>query len=196
MMTRHTAEDAPLDYAAFYQELFRPIEERIGPLDPDTIVAIIGFDAGGPVNLCTVGRGTDEYVTYVSCELAVNVEQVASSLGRYELMLTCDDEAWASEILSELGRMSLEVGFDAGHTIDIGPWVEPSCPTQGLLFEEFCRMNIGGASVRIMRVIGVTRLQLRAALEHGAEAVIAELKSRKTYPMTRTRVSASAVWDA
>ena len=180
-------ENRTLDHATFYQQLFQPVEERVGPLDPDTIVAIIGFDAGGPLNLCTVGRGTDEYVTYVSCELAVNVEQVASSLGRYELMVTCDDEGWAREVLSELGRMTLEVEFDAGHTIDIGPWVEPSCPTQGLLFEEFCRARIGGDPVGIMNVIGVTRSQLEAAIEHGADAVIAELKSRKTYARTRTR---------
>ena len=48
-----------MDYRAFYARLFAPLEERLGPLDPDTLMAIIGFDEGGPLNLCTIGRDGD-----------------------------------------------------------------------------------------------------------------------------------------
>ena len=60
-----------MDYQRFYKQLFQPIEERIGHVDEASIMAIIGFDCGGPVTLCTVGRGREQFVTYVTCELSV-----------------------------------------------------------------------------------------------------------------------------
>lgn len=38
-----------MDYEKFYRQLFAPLEVMLGPVDRDTIVAIIGFDAGGPL---------------------------------------------------------------------------------------------------------------------------------------------------
>jgi hypothetical protein len=49
------------------------------------------------------------FATYVTCELAVRKEQVPSSGGRYELLTTVEDEAWARNLLTALGSMSLEV---------------------------------------------------------------------------------------
>lgn len=94
-----------MDYNRFYKQLFQPIEERIGPIDEATIMAIIGFDCGGPVSLCTVGRGREPFVTYVTCELAVREEQKPAGSGRYEVMMTCDDEDWARKILTKIGQI-------------------------------------------------------------------------------------------
>jgi hypothetical protein len=44
------------DFHVFYGALFKPIEKELGPLDDDTLAAIIGFTAGGPVSLCFVGK--------------------------------------------------------------------------------------------------------------------------------------------
>src|SRR5687768_4790272 len=96
----------------FYARLYQPIEERIGHIDETTIAAIIGFDCGGPVRLSTVGYGREQFVTYITCELAAREEQHASEVGRYEATMTCDDEAWARKILTKIGQMSLESAFD------------------------------------------------------------------------------------
>jgi hypothetical protein len=84
-----------MDVREFYRQLFLPLEPLLGQVDPETIVAIVGFDAGGPLNFCTFGseRG-DRFITYVSCELAVRPEQRPAECGRFELLVTCDDERW------------------------------------------------------------------------------------------------------
>jgi hypothetical protein len=111
-----------MNYDSFYSALFQPVDDSFGPRDPDTIVALIGFDLGGPLNLCTWGGATgDQTTTYVSCELAVRDDQITGELGPYELMVTCDEETWVRSVLSDIGRMSLEARFYHHHTLDIGP---------------------------------------------------------------------------
>ena len=41
-----------MDYNKFYKQLFQPVEDSLGPVDEASIMAIIGFDCGGPVTLC------------------------------------------------------------------------------------------------------------------------------------------------
>jgi hypothetical protein len=36
-----------MDYKEFYSQLYAPLVRVLGPADRDTIVAIVGFDAGG-----------------------------------------------------------------------------------------------------------------------------------------------------
>ncbi len=173
-----------MDYQRFYQQLFRPIEERIGRVDEATIMALIGFDGGGPVSVCTVGRGREPFVTYVTCELSVRKEQQPAEFGRYEVMMTCDDERWAHRILTKLGQMSLESVFGQGHTIDIFPVVEADCPIQGLVAEEFARVTIDGQPYGILYFHGVTRSELEFARESGADVLLKRLRQAGVYPKT------------
>lgn len=175
-----------MDYRKFYGELFAPLVDLIGPIDSDTIVAIIGFDMGGPLNFCTIGRQQGEAcVTYVSCELAVRKEQCPSEFGRYELLASCDDEQWVRSIISEIGRMSLEVAFGDGHTLDIGPRVKTSEVIQGVVFERVCEGRIDRDSVGVLRVIVVTRSELEYAQKRGTSGLLQQLKVAGVYPNTR-----------
>ena len=173
-----------MDYQRFYKQLFQPIEERIGHVDEATIMAIIGFDCGGPVTLCTVGYGWEEFVTYVTCELSVRDEQKPAEFGRYEVMITCDDEAWARKILTKIGQMSLETVFEHGHTVDIGQIVGADCPLQGLVVEEFARVTVDGRSHGILRFHGVTRSELEFAMESGSDELLERLGRAGIYPRT------------
>jgi len=178
-----------LDYGEFYSNLFVPIEEAfVGSIDRDTLMAIVGFDAGGPLNFCTIGheRG-DKFVTYVSCELAVRRQQKPSEFGRYELLMTCDDEEWARSLLSDIGRMSLDVAFGDAHTLDIGRWVKPRGPIQGVAFEKFACVEIGGEKFGILRCIGITRPELKYAQKHGVPALVTRLKEAGAYPNSSVR---------
>jgi hypothetical protein len=113
----------------FYKRLFAPLEEALGSVDPDTLAAIIGFDAGGPLNYCTIGsHGRTAAVSYVSCELAVRKEQVPSEFGRYELLASCSDEEWIRSVVSDIGRMSLKSQFGDGHTMVLVPSLNPMHP--------------------------------------------------------------------
>ena len=173
-----------MDLRRFYAELFAPLEPTIGPLDPDTIVAIVGFDAGGPLNFCTIGRGKSRFTTYISCELAVRAEQQPAEFGRYELLTTCDDEDWVWSIVTDIGRMSLEAAFDDGHTLDIRPWVEPDDLIQGAVFEKLFESKIDGEAYGVLRVLGVTRPEMDFARAHGASSLLKRLIDAGEYPNT------------
>ena len=140
-----------MSYAKFYKRLFQPIEECIGALDAETSMAIIGFDCGGPVSLTTVGRRREKFVTYVTCELAVRNEQPPASFGRYEVMMSCDEERWARNVLTKVGQMSMQTAFGSGRTLDISQVVEKDCPMRGLVVEEFARVRIDGNDFGILR---------------------------------------------
>src|SRR5690348_2362772 len=157
-----------MDHKRFYERLFQPIEERVGPLDKASVMAIIGFDCGGPVTLCTVGRGREKFVTYITCELSVHEQQLPAEFGRYEIMMTCDDEKWARKILTELGQMSLVGAFGHGHTVDVSPVVGPDFPVQGLVAEEFARVEVDHQPYGLLYFHGVTRAVLEFALNAGA----------------------------
>jgi hypothetical protein len=166
-----------MDYQKFYAQLFAPLEQQLGPLDADTLMAIVGFDAGGPLNLCTIGRERGErFVTYVSCELAVRDNQKTGSLGPYELMMTSDDEDWCRSVLSDIGRMSLDELFEPLETLDIGPLMASDFPLQGIVFEEFASLKIGRRKHGILRCHGVTRPELEFAIEFGSEKLLQRLK--------------------
>jgi hypothetical protein len=185
-----------MDYQQFYKHLFRPIEERIGPIDQTSIMAIIGFDCGGPVSLCTVGRGFEQFVTYVTCELAVRDEQKPAEFGRYEVMITCDDERWAHNTLTKLGQMSLEGVFGHGHTIDIGLVAGPDCPMQGLVVEEFARVMVDGKPYGILYFHGVTRTELEFAMESGTDKLLGRLRVAGVHPRTSIHRRESIELDA
>jgi hypothetical protein len=180
-----------MDYQRFYKQLFQPIEERIGHVDEASIMAIIGFDAGGPVTLCTVGRGHERFVTYVTCELSVRDEQQPAEFGRYEVMMTCDDEAWARNILTKIGQMSFESVFEHGDTLDIGPVVGPACPLQGLVVEEFARVTVDGRGYGILRFHGVTRPELEFAMASGTGELLERLQRAGVFPRTSVDRKAS-----
>lgn len=176
-----------MDYAAFYDQLFRSIVERVGPIDHETIAAIIGFDAGGPVSLCSVGHGLHEFVTYVSCELAVRDDQLVGEEGPYELMTCCNDESWARTVLSGIARLGLEARLEPGHTVDIGPLVGESARLQGVVLDGFASVEIGRRPYRILIVHGVTRDELAVAKEQGVESLLLLRRRSGIYPRTCVR---------
>lgn len=176
-----------MNYNRFYKQLFRPIEKRIGTLDPATIMAIVGFDCGGPVSLNTVGRGRDKFVTYVTCELAVRKEQKPAKFGRYEAMMNCDEERWAHHVLTKIGQMSMERPFGHGHTIDISRVVKRGVRLQGLVVEEFARVRINRKGYCLLRFHGVTGSELRFAMANGTNTLLERLKRAGIYPNTSIR---------
>jgi hypothetical protein len=115
---------------------------RFGAVSPETIVPLVGFDAGGPLSFC-VFPARSPAPTYVSCELAVRRGQKASDLGRFELLATSNNEKWVRSTLSEIGRASFEFRFGHRHTLDIGAWVSPRDTIQGVLLEKVVTTRIG-----------------------------------------------------
>jgi suppressor of fused protein SUFU len=174
-----------MKYREFYESFFKNLEPTIGRIDPMSIMAIIGSDAGGPLNLCTIGADVAKGpITYLSSELAVRPQQRPSEFGRYELLVTCDDERWVRSILTYVGRMSMDVTFGHHHTLDIGPWVQPRDRIQGLFFEKAAATRIESRPYGVLRCIGVCRGELEFALERGVPELKSQLDASGIYPLT------------
>lgn len=173
-----------MSHALFYDRLLAPIEARFGRFDEATLTSIVGFDAGGPLSLLTIPRAGEDFVTYVSCELAVRGQQVPSHQGRFELMTTVDEEDWALTVLSGLGSMSLEVGLDDGHTVDLGTEIPPGTTIEGVVLERVAAVEIEGSPYCVLACHGLTRAELEYAQRAGAAAILARLKEAGIYPRT------------
>ena len=183
-----------MNYTQFYKRLFGPIEKRIGPFDAKSIVAIVGFDAGGPLNFSTFGREKRRsFVTYVSSELAVRSDQKVGSLGPFELMTTCNSQRWCRSILTDIGQMTLDETFDHLHTMDIGSLSKKSSPIQGVVFEKFAAVTISGKRYGLLYCHGVTRDELDFALQNGSQALLSRLKDAGIYPNTDVHREISVV---
>jgi hypothetical protein len=170
---------------SFYEELLVALEPSLGTVDPNTLTAIVGFRAGGPVSLAVYAAG--EVPTYVTSELAVVRDQAGSV--PYELLMTGRDARWARHVLTRIAQLSLEVELDDLHTLDISAWVEDDCALKGVFFELFIELAVQGRPCRVLRVVGITERELAYAREHGVEALREELGA--VYPRTELeRVSA------
>jgi hypothetical protein len=177
-----------LDYKRFYRKRFAPLESQIGPIDTNSIFAIIGFDCGGPLNFSTIGAEHGErIITYISCELAVREEQVPSDPGRYEFLCSCDDEQWIRSNITNLGRMSLETEFGPGHTVDMGEVVGPDALIQAVVLVKQCSTIIDGQPYGILRVVGLTRAEMDYKRSHGLPALLRLPKQGGVYPHTLVR---------
>jgi hypothetical protein len=177
-----------MDVQDFYQLLLAPVVSEFGPLDTRSLSAIVGFDVGGPINLLTVGRDRgDAFVTYITCELAGREDQLPSEAGRYDLLITCDDESWAREMLTNVGWMTTEARFSHGNTLDISPWVGRKARIQGLAFEFFSQSSIANEPYCMIRLHGLSRSELEMAKALGVETILERHKKDGTYPRTRVR---------
>jgi hypothetical protein len=90
-------------------------------------------------------------------------------------------------VLSDAGRMTFDVVFDDGHTMDIGPWVNEGNrkpPLQGLLFKKECATIIDNKPYGILRCIGISRSEMEFKQEHGAAKLVSRLKRANIYPDT------------
>lgn len=174
------------DVKSFYAELFKPVEAAFGPMDAETMMAIIGFQAGGPLSLCTFGREKQPFVTYVSCELACYQGQQPSPDGPFELLITCKDEGWARIALTSVGQLSFEAPLGHGHTVDLGGGEEEDIggTLEGVVLERFSTSQIGGRPYSILRAIGVTRPELEWAQANSVDELVKRLKGAGVHPNT------------
>ena len=174
-----------MNVTAFYRELFRSLESGTGVVNKDTISAVIGFDGGGPLNFCKLGSvDSDGFISYVSCELALRNEQIPASCGRYEILTTANNEEWVRSVLTDIGRMTLEVGFDDGHTLDITSWTGKDVSIRGIVFEVYTTTSISSITYGVMRCHGVTIDELEYARQSGSSNLLKKLKERGIYPKT------------
>jgi hypothetical protein len=86
--------------------------------------------------------------------------------------------------------------FGHGHTLDIGVWVKPNDPIQGILLEKACTTQIDGERFGILRCIGITRPEMEYARLNGSARLLNHLKKKDVYPdTTLNRKSVVEAWS-
>jgi len=142
-----------MDYEKFYSMLFKDLVDRFGPLDRESIVSIIGFSAGGPVNISKI----DSKKIYVTCELADYKEQVKSSENlNYEfLAVEKFDSDWCRTVFTALAALGMEAELGDGHTVDISGVVEDDDPVKVVSLSLFSSIVYHGKKYGIYQVSNV-----------------------------------------
>lgn len=138
-----------MDHHAFYAALFRDIEAEYGAFASDTLTAVIGFSAGGPVSLSYIpGKQV-----YASCELAAYPGQVVSTDGlKYELFTVGLPEEWSRKALTAIGDLSWNAELGDGHTVDLSEVFESPRKTHVVRLELFSQIDFQGTAYGIYRV--------------------------------------------
>jgi hypothetical protein len=162
------------------------------PFGDDTLTGVVGFTAGGPLSFRTAPAGNG-FTTYLSCELVADPEQKRSPGGPYELMITCDDEDWVLEHISEVARLGHTLAFRGGQTLDMGAIVGSDSHVQGIAFEEAARVRVARKSYRVLRCHGILRAELEYAKKKSVDALLRKLKSAGVYPRTSPKRSRSVL---
>lgn len=180
-----------MDISQLSKRFFEELDRRIGPFDRPIRFRVYPFESGGALNFLTIGAGREEFVTYVSWDLLGCQGQRRGNFGRYEIMAVCDSEDWCLDVLTNIGRQSMQTVFEPGDTLDIVSWVGPDSSIQGVLFEEALRLPVkveGEVEVcGLLRCIGVGRSELERARREGVAVVIDHLRQSGIYPRTITR---------
>jgi hypothetical protein len=109
-----------------YHALFAALVAAYGRLDENTLTGIIGFNAGGPVSMCTIERKN----IAVTCELSLNPEQQRSAEGlKFEfLSLGAFDVETTRKLFTGLGALSMDAVLGDRHTVDVSHIVETTEP--------------------------------------------------------------------
>jgi hypothetical protein len=100
-----------------YKALFAQLEAELGALASETSTGIVGFSAGGPVSV----RRVASLDAYVTCELSLYPEQLASAEGEnFELLARLPlTDSQAQALLTALGNLSMDARLGHGHTVDV-----------------------------------------------------------------------------
>lgn len=171
----------------FYAALLAPVIESYGPVK-SILRAIVGFDAGGPVATCVLSEAGQEGMTaYVTCELAAREAQKPGRMGRFELLVVCDDRLWAGKVLTLVGGTSMNTTLDAGHTVDLSPAMKASGPLDAVLLDSFADRRVDGQGYAILRCVGISGRELAFAKQAGTDALRQKLVEAGVYATTKCR---------
>ena len=140
-----------MSYTTFYDQLFKPVVKKYGPLDEETITSIIGFTAGGPVSLSKI----ESVNLFLTCELAANPDQMNSSEGlKYELLcVDVGDEDKCRGLLTALSSLTLNEALGDGHTVDVSQIVNGDESPMTVKLSLFSEAEIDGHKFGIYEVL-------------------------------------------
>lgn len=178
-------DPAPDDW---WDDRLAGMESVLGRSDGMVTHAVVpfqfGYDAGGRADVVQF-REHVTGVVYATSELIGLDDQVANSLGNYELAV-CHrgTETWGVGVINSLAYYTLQTQVEPGQTMDLGPSVPSGASISAFLFADFGRFVVRGRSAGLLLCIGITPDELAACRSGHRERVETALVAKGVYPFT------------
>ena len=119
-------------------------------------------------------------IVYVTAELTGKPEACYAD---YELMICHRSrQDWGPNIISRLAPQQAFIG--AGESMDIEAATPEESPIKAFLFDTYGRFALFGHENELRLCIGITKPELQFKMEHGAQKLLALLKTHGVYPFT------------
>lgn len=182
------AEKEPTDYMEGFNAVRDVLAARLGPASDRVHTALPPIYLGGNAEVLEFPEFPGG-IAYVTCGLTFNGQKTVDGRPR-ELML-CTREPWemAPQVLSGLGRYTLETALCAGHTIDFGPAQPQGYTIRGVLATRpempADPIRLFGKDCGVLLLVGITEREMVAIRDRRQEQeVLGRLRTRGVFPFT------------
>jgi len=121
-------------------------------------------------------------VVFVTAELTGKPDACYAD---YELMICQRAKSdWGANIISRLAPYTQQARIRAGETMDIDTATPPESLIKAFVFDTYRTFTMFGQEFDLRLCLGITKAELKFKMEHGADALLARLKSHGVYPYT------------
>jgi len=176
------------DWELWWHARRAALAEQFG--EPDELIghAVIpfefGFELGGSSDIMYFTKHIPGTIG-ITAELIGRNDQVANSLGNYELAICHrSEEQEGFELISKLAYYTRDACIEPGETMGIAAAVPEGSTVCALLFSEFARFEVRGRQAGVLLCIGITQDELNACRAGYRERVEHMLRSMDVWPYT------------
>ena len=121
-------------------------------------------------------------VVYVTAELTGKPDACYAD---YELMICQRSNSdWGANVISRLAPYTQQAHIGAGESMDIDSAAPPDSLIKAFVFDMYRTFTLFGQEFDLRLCLGITKAELQFKMEHGAEELLARLKSHGVYPYT------------
>jgi hypothetical protein len=187
-MYMNSSEDIEDEWTLWWDARLVALESVLGKshhiVGHGTIPFHLGADLGGTADIVYFQNHVNGIVS-VTAELIGNPDQVANSMGNYELAICCrDDDDWGPNIIGQLAHYTLQTPLEPGQTMDIGPATPEGSTISAFLFCDYGRFIVREQNAGLILCVGITASELAACRNGQLERVEFLLKSNGVFPFT------------
>jgi hypothetical protein len=157
------------------------LSEALGSDHDELLHSPHPFSLGGHADVIVFNHHLNG-VVYVTAELTGKPD---ASYADYELMI-CHraPQDWGPSVISRLAPYTQEAYIAGGESMDIDQATPPESRIKAFLFDTYRTFTLFGRVNELRLCVGITKPELEFKLKHGADELLALLKTHGVYPFT------------
>jgi len=169
------------DWEEVWSARAEALSRVLGPGHDEVFHAPHPFALGGQADVVAFYHHVPG-VVYVTAELTGKPNACYAD---YELMI-CQRSAtdWGANIISRLAPYTQQAYIGAGESMDIDSATPAESRIKAFVFDTYRTFSLFGREFHLRLCLGITKPELQFKMEHGAEELLARLKSHGVYPYT------------